>query len=183
MFRAVRFVVGALLAAASLDAQPSGLYTKPSPDLPFWQQVIRRAGEKSLDPSKPAIRLVWVPEALITAAVVTVEPQGHGAVVRVQDLPDRRTIGARTSQHQVTDATWARLRTLADAGIWRQPAVAPSDAPPNMFDGVLWYAEATRGDDKWAVVRHEPCDKDFLSLISEILRVADLSEKQPRCGP
>ena len=169
------------LSSEAARTQPSGPYTGPAPDLPFWRDVIKRAGETPLDPSMSAIRVVWAPEALIYAAVITIENDGEGALVRVRRLPDRRKAGASTSDRRIGFGEWEELRQLVDAGVWRQQPTAPTEAPPNMMDGVLWYAEATRGGLSHAISRHEPCNPDVVNLLSRVVKIAGMAEEQPHC--
>lgn len=175
----------ALLLALELLSfdQSAGPYTGPPPDAPYWKELIAHSGEAPLDPAGAAIRVVWSPEALIYAAVITVEKEGDGARVRVRRLPDRRNAGASTTQRRIATTEWLELRALGDAGIWKQQPTAPSDAPPNMTDGVLWYAEMSRGGLVHAISRHAPCNVDFVRLLSRVLALAGMLEEQPKCTP
>jgi hypothetical protein len=170
-----------LLSQANV-AQSTGPYTGPSPDAPFWKEIIARGGELPLEPSVAAIRVVWSPEALIYAAVITVERQNDGALVRVRSLPDRRKTGASTTQRRIGMPEWLELRALADTGIWKQQPTAPSDAPPQMTDGVLWYAEMSRGGLVHAISRHAPCDPDVVRMLSRVLALAGMPDRQPKCA-
>jgi hypothetical protein len=170
-----------LLAAAVLGQAPPA--TQPSPDHPFFRELLIRAGETALGDSagvQDAVRVVRVPEALVAATVVTVMPTKEGATLRVHRLADRRAAGATLNTFTLTTDEWQEARHLAHSGLWNQAAVRPSDRSPTMTDGVLWFLEGLRDGQHSAIVRHDPLQPEVAALCSFLMFHARLPEKEPR---
>jgi hypothetical protein len=166
-----------MVSLAMADASPRP-HAGPPPDHAFWSDIIAHSGARPLSNGR-ALRLVRVPTGLITATIVTVEATGSEVRVDVRRVPDRRRPGASVQARVLSQDRYAILSDLARAGLWSQPATAPT-GKPEVQDGVLWFLEGTRSGEHWALVRHEPEDAAVQALCAEIMRIAGDPEQGPR---
>jgi hypothetical protein len=171
-------VMVALLLMPIASLVSPAQYTGPSPTLPFWRTLVAQAGEQALSQQR-AVRLIRVPEGLISATIVTVEATPQGGRVTVREIPDRRKPGATSRSRAVSTEEYERVASLARAGLWSQASVAPTGRP-ELHDGVLWYIEGVRHGDRHSIVRHEPTETSVLTLCSEMMELAGLADQSPR---